>query len=352
LKPASVDRLDYLDESKRLFMSKLKGMALPGGLFALILIGGIWAWLHILSLSHQVDQATVDQAAAAATVRALRSELDMVRSQANASATAIVDLHSQLQAAQLSTKASVENLSFVSDYDGTTQRYLLITPAARDTTPKPLVVYLHSMGNGMDEISKWRTGEESLIDALMRRQVILASPAYRGDSWLNPAATADVSKMIRGLKERFAISRIIVSGFSMGGSAAVMYPLVAPPDISVDGIVAAGFASDVIDLWTEPGNAQVKESLRNAFNGSPIQQPQVYEERALLRQITRLSPAVPVALFSSYSDSMIPTQQQVRLREAIAKRGNPMLFEQIPGDHQVDSLNEGFEFVLNRLSRQ
>jgi len=271
--------------------------------------------------------------------------------QANARATQVADLQAQLQAARTpEVRTRTENLSFVSTLDGTTQRYLLITPDNSTATRAPLVVYLHSMGNGADEILKWRAGQESLVTYLVRRDVIIASPAYRGDSWLNPAATADVTQMIRLLKNRFPIGAMIVSGYSMGGTAAVMYPLVAPQEIPVNGIVAAAFASDVIDLWSETKNAQVKESLRAAYGGSPTEQPKVYEERALLRNVIRLPANVPVAFYASYSDSMIPPAQQTRLRDALAKRGNPMLFAQLPGDHQVDGLDEGFAFVLNRLS--
>lgn len=332
-------------------MNKRSLFVLVGILSIVFFVGIVWAWLQIRSLNRQVLQANAAQTIVVATAQAMRAELDATQFQSNARATMVANLQSQLQATQSSAKARIENLAFVSDADGTSQRYLLITPDAQET-PRVLVVYLHSMGNGMDEILKWRTGEESLVDSLMRRKVILASPAYRGDSWLNPAATADVAKMIRVLKSRFPISTIVISGFSMGGTAAVMFPMVAPSDISVNGIVAAAFGSDVTDLWSETKNAQVKESLRIAYGGSPIEQPQVYAERALLRNIVRLPANIPVALYATYADSMIPTGQQTRLRDVLSVRGNPMLFAQIPGDHQVDGLDEGFAFVLNRLANK
>lgn len=34
--------------------------------------------------------------------------------------------------------------------------------------------------------------------------------------------------------------------------------------------------------------------------------------------------------------------------DALTKRGNPLFFAQIPGDHRVDGLDEGFAFVMNR----
>ena len=328
------------------------GVRILGGVVFVALLAAIgWQISQVDGLNKQLQQARAEQTQVAATLQANRAELNAAQTQANTLATRATELQAQLQtvrATQVTTRT--ENLSFVSDLDGTTQRYLLITPENLAVPRVPLVVYLHGMGNGAEEILKWRANQESLVAYLMRREVVVASPAYRGDSWLNPAATADVTQMIRLLKNRFSISAIIVAGYSMGGTAAVMYPLVAPPDIAVNGIVAAAFASDVIDLFSETKNAQVKESLRVAYGGAPIEQSKVYEERALLRNIIRFSAKIPVALYASYSDSMIPPTQQTRLRDALAARGNPLLFAQIPGDHQVDSLDEGFAFVLNRVS--
>ncbi len=327
------------------------GLKVLAGVVFVALLGAVaWQFAQSDALSKQVQQARAEQTQVAATLQVNRAELGAAQTQANMLATRVADLQTQLQTARASQVITrTENLSFVSDLDGTTQRYLLIAPENLGATRVPLIVYLHSMGNGADEILKWRAHQESLVANLMRRGAIIASPAYRGDSWLNPAATADVTQMIRQLKNRFAISAVIVAGYSMGGTAAVMYSLLAPQDIAVDGIVAAAFASDVIDLFAETKNAQVKESLRVAYGGTPTEKPQVYEERALLRNIIRLPAKMPVALYASYSDSMIPPAQQTRLRDALNKRGNPVLFAQIPGDHQVDGLDEGFAFVLNRV---
>ena len=293
------------------------GVRILGGVVFVALLAAIgWQISRVDGLNKQLQQARAEQTQVAATLQANRAELNAAQTQANTLATRATELQAQLQtvrATQVTTRT--ENLSFVSDLDGTTQRYLLITPENLAVPRVPLVVYLHGMGNGAEEILKWRANQESLVAYLMRREVVVASP-----------------------------------GYSMGGTAAVMYPLVAPPDIAVNGIVAAAFASDVIDLFSETKNAQVKESLRVAYGGAPIEQSKVYEERALLRNIIRFSAKIPVALYASYSDSMIPPTQQTRLRDALAARGNPLLFAQIPGDHQVDSLDEGFAFVLNRVS--
>lgn len=299
----------------------------------------------MISLQKQNDQLVLD-------ARIARGEASHAQEQASERATRVATLETQLGAVRSERLWNTQTVFFQAEYDGTRQSYLLVTPTPLSSTAHPLVVYFHSMGNGPDEILGLQAGTEPLVSYLADRNAIVASPVYRGDSWLNPAAAADVTLMIRSLKARYSIGSVILLGISMGGTAALMYPLLAPSDISVSGIISAIYASDVKELWSETKNTQVKESLRIAYGGTPSDQPRMYEERSAMRNIVRLSATMPVALYASYNDSMIPPVQQTRLRDALAQRGNPLLFATIPGDHAVDDLGAGFAFVLNRTEKR
>ncbi len=298
----------------------------------------------MILLQQQNSQLFVDAQVA-------RGEARAAQEKASGLLTRVAMLETQLGAVRSERQSNGQTIFFQSDYDNTRQSYLLIAPTSLSSATHPLVVYLHSMGHGPDEIASFQSGSEPLVSFLIDRNAIIASPAYRGDSWMNPAAAADLTQMIRSLKSRYSIGSIVLAGISMGGSAALMYPLLAPSDISVNGIVAAVYASDVGELWSETKNTQVKESLRSAYGGTPTDQPRVYEERSVMRNIVRLPTSLPVALYASYSDSMIPSAQQTRLRDALGQRGNPLLFATIPGDHAVDDLSAGFAFVLNRTEK-
>lgn len=283
-------------------------------------------------------------------LQAARDEAAASQKQVDALATRAAGLDADLAAARdAPADWNSQTFAFKSEYDGASQSYLLLSPKAMPTGKRPLVVYFHSLGHGPDEVTTLRAGAESLVSFLMRRGVILASPSYRGDSWLNPAATADVSQVIHAVQARWPIGPVVLSGYSMGGTAALIYAILAPHDVTLGGLVAANYASDVAGLWTEGKNAQVKESIRTAYGGSPDQQPAVYDERSVLGNLIHLPAQMPIALYASYSDSMIPVAQQTRLRDALALRGNPMLYVVIPGDQRLESLDEGFAFVLNRL---
>src|SRR5512140_2693342 len=98
-----------------------------------------WAWFQIDSLNRYKRQAEVDKISVTATMKAIRGELNATQMQANARATEIMDLQSQLQRTTAPGKARTENLSFVSELDGTSQNYLLITSETLPATSLPLI---------------------------------------------------------------------------------------------------------------------------------------------------------------------------------------------------------------------
>ncbi len=314
-------------------------------------IGFVSDEMRIASLDDQMISLQKQNGQLVMYAQVARGEASQAQEKASVLATRVGALETQLGALHSERQSNTQTIFFQSENDGTRQSYLLTTPSPLSPVAHPLVVYFHSMGNGPDEVMNLPAGTELLISFLTDRNAIVASPVYRGDSWLNPAAAADVTQMIRSLKSRYAINSIIVAGVSMGGTAALIYPLLAPSDISVSGVVAAIYASDVKDLWSETKNTQVKESLRAAYGGTPTEQSRVYEERSVMRNIVHLPISMPVALYASYNDSMIPSAQQARLRDALMQRGNPLLSATIPGDHAVEDLSSGFAFVLNRTEK-
>ncbi len=322
-------------------------------LIALVaVLGYVSDEMRIASLYNEMTllQKQRDQLATEAQIA--RGEASHAQEQASGFATRVAALETQLSSVRSEREWNTQTVFFQSEYDSTRQSYLLLTPISVSPSKHPLVIYFHSMGNGPDEIDKFQAGNATLVSFLIDRDALIASPVYRGDSWLNQAAAADVTQMIRSLKARYSISAIILAGVSMGGTSALMYPLLAPSDVSVGGIVAAAYAGDVKELWSETKNTQVKESLRTAYSGAPSDQSRVYEERSVMRNVLRIPTTLPIALYASYNDSMIPTAQQTRLREALAQRGNPLLVATIPGDHAVEDLSAGFAFVLNRAEKR
>jgi len=163
-------------------------------------------------------------------------------------------------------------VEFTSQFDGTTQTFLLVPPQRSGKQSPPLVVYLHSLGNDPSEYLRLRTGTahaENLAVYLSQRGVVAVAPAYRGDSWGNDAALADITQIVRQVQDSYGRGPVIVSGFSMGATAALAYALLAPDDIPLRGVVTALGAGDLELLWDEGG---LRGSITKGLGVTPLEQ--------------------------------------------------------------------------------
>ena len=241
-------------------------------------------------------------------------------------------------------------VEFTSRFDGTTQTFLLVPPQESGKQAPPLVVYLHSLGNDPSEYLRLRTGTahaENLAVYLSHRGVVAAAPAYRGDSWGNDAALADISQIIRQVQSSYGQGPVIVSGFSMGATAALAYALLAPDDIPLRGIVTALGASDLELLWDEGG---LRGSITQGLGVTPLEDAEAYDVRSAARHPEKIGPDVAVAILSAKSDTTIPPYQQTTLREKLEAHGTPLLFLTSEGGHSPEGLHfrQAFDFVLDR----
>jgi len=241
-------------------------------------------------------------------------------------------------------------VEFTSQFDGTTQKFLLVPPQGNGKPVPPLVVYLHSLGNDSSEYLRLRTGTahaENLAVYLSHRGVLAIAPAYRGDSWGNDAALADITQIIRQVQGSYGRGPVIISGFSMGATAALAYALLAPEDIQLRGVVTALGASDLELLWDEGG---LRNSITKALGATPLEDPEAYDVRSAARHPEKFGPDVAVAILSAKSDTTIPSYQQTTLREKLEAQGTPLLFLNSEGGHSPEGLHfrQAFDFVLDR----
>lgn len=83
-------------------------------------------------------------------------------------------------------------------------------------------------------------------DAATKHKLIYVSPDYRAKtSWMGPAAEADVVQIIAELKSKYRVNKVIVSGGSMGGTAALT--LAAPHPALVDGVVSMNGTANFVE---------------------------------------------------------------------------------------------------------
>lgn len=157
-----------------------------------------------------------------------------------------------------------------------------------------------------------------------------------------PAALVDVNEAVDWLKTRAGVSRVVVVGYSAGGTLALMSGLTRPG--SVAGIISAAGATDLAALMASTKLQKLKRDIA-AYVGqsppsavSPIAQP--------------LTSAPPVFLIHGETDALVPVAQSAAMAERLRDAGANLLFKAVPGvGHEVLLPNPRLTEILHDISR-
>lgn len=226
----------------------------------------------------------------------------------------------------------ISEYSFISPFDGSIQTFLEKDFRADRTGTAPLVVvYLHGAASHQDQgmtagiyggaFERWR-------DTLQERQAIYICAEYRGGSWMGPAAEADVAEIIRLSRERYQIRRIILTGGSMGGTAALIFASRFPE--LIDGVVALCPATDPAAMFE-----RFSDQFLASYGGSPEEKPEEYSHRRSRDRAATLA-RLPLAIAHGTSDAIIPIAHSRILVERLRESGGRVHYVEIPdGDHDI-----------------
>lgn len=251
---------------------------------------------------------------------------------------------------------SLGKRSFVSHFDGEQDVFAISPPLV--SGPKKsmtLIVYLHGMGSTYMEpflVPK----AKPIVQALQERQrdSVLISCSYRKSaSWGSDAGLADVSQNVREVCQQYPITKIVMVGTSMGGSAALTYAATAPSDIRqmIQGVVSIESSGDLASLYNETEQPLVKSGLASALGGTPADCPQTYARKSFLNNLNTLPRAIKIAVVSATDDSVVPSHFQKEIVDALKERSVAAKLIEMPGNHDIPDASvyqEGLDFVLER----
>ena len=240
---------------------------------------------------------------------------------------------------------SPEDVSFLSTLDGTPQRFVILLPENFDeNVPHDVMIALH--GHGSDRwqfITEKRPECQAARDIALRRNMIFISPDYRAKtSWMGPAAEADVLQIIDEVNGRFRIHRVVVSGGSMGATAALLFATRHPD--CVDGIVALNGTANLIEY------PNFLDAIAESYGGTKDLKPEMYRERSAELFPERLT--MPVAATTGGNDTIVPPESTLRLMAALKTQGTPALCVHKPdGGHETNykDATDAFEFVFDHF---
>lgn len=245
----------------------------------------------------------------------------------------------------LASAAETQDMVFTAKTDSTEQRYVLVLPDGFDPrSTTPLLIALH--GHGSDRWQFVKDGRDecrAARDAAAKHRMIYVSPDYRArTSWMGPAAEADVLQIIDELRSRFRIDKVVISGGSMGGTAALTFAALHPDKI--DGVVSMNGTANLVEY------AQFQDAISASFGGSKQDKPDEYRKRSAELNADKLK--MPTAMTTGGRDTLVPPDSVLRLADVLQKQNRKVrLIHRPEGGHSTNYADAAaaFEFVLNEI---
>ena len=241
--------------------------------------------------------------------------------------------------------SEIEDISFKAKLDGTEQRYLMIKP--KDFNPElpiPIIIALHGHGSDRFQFAKDQRDEcRSARDAAARFGMIYISPDYRAKtSWMGPAAEADTVQIIEQLKKEFKITKVVICGGSMGGTAALTFAGLHPE--LIDGVVSMNGTANLVEY------TQYQDAISASFGGSKQDRPDEYRKRSAELIANKLT--MPIAFTTGGRDTLVPCESILRLSANLQKsRKNIKLIHRPKGGHETNyaDATDAFDFVIRQV---
>jgi pimeloyl-ACP methyl ester carboxylesterase len=213
-----------------------------------------------------------------------------------------------------------EDRAFAAQLDQTEQRYVLLRPEPWDPAAEHhLLVVLHGHGGDRWQYVREARGEcQAPRDLAAKYGLLFVSPEYRGNSWLGPAAEADLVQLLADLRAEFRIGQVFLIGGSMGGTAALTFAALHPDLVA--GVCAQNPLANFLGYDAFPeGTAAIAAS----FGGTAAEIPAEYQRRSAENWPEAFT--MPVAITTGGQDTLVPPGSALRLARALQERGRPVL---------------------------
>lgn len=209
------------------------------------------------------------------------------------------------------------DVEFTARIDGSTQRYIEVRPDGFDPAKQVhLMIALHGHGG-----NRWQYVQEDIDECKGTRDVaykhgfLYISPDYRTDSWMGPAAEADIVQVIEDLRAKYTIGKVFIVGASMGGSSALTFT--ALHSQMVDGVCGQKAMCNYVEF------ENYQDTVSASFGGSKQEVPEEYHKRS--SEFFPEKFTMPTALTCGGKDLCVPPQSVLRLYENLNQMGRTVL---------------------------
>lgn len=201
---------------------------------------------------------------------------------------------------------------------------------------KNTIVYLHGSFSYADQIFTRKDVREFWLTRIQAGRHPLLSVNLRGTAYMSPAATADLTDLLRYCRSELGCQRFVLLGGSGGASSAMAYAVLHPENIH--GVIAMGMCDlltrlDFARKSDNPVLQKLTATVFAAYGGTPEEKPDLYQARSVLAHTDRLT--MPVILTMGAHDQLIPVAETRKIAAAMKGKRN-FIYHEIPqGDHDA-----------------
>ena len=242
----------------------------------------------------------------------------------------------------------MRDVSFVSEYDGTEQKYVLGLPESFDVgASHDVLIALHGHGSDRWQFATHEGAEfDATRDVAAERRMIFVSPDYRAPtSWMGPAAEADVVQIIADLKHQYAVGKVFICGASMGGAGCLAFAAMHPE--LIDGVASMNGMANYLEY------ENFQEAIIASFGGTKQHVPQEYKKRSAEYWPEQLT--MPIGLAVGGRDESVPPDSVLRLAQVLQANGHKhvKLIHRPDGGHETTYADAAavLEFVIQSERR-
>ena len=241
-----------------------------------------------------------------------------------------------------------KDVEFRSKVDGSVQRYVEMLPLPFDREQEHhLLIVLHGHGSDRWQYVKQGRGEcAGARDVALKHGLIFVSPDYRApDSWMGPAAEADLLQVIKDVERRHRIGKVILGGGSMGGTGVLIFTALNP-DL-VHGVVSQNGTANMIEF------ENFQDSIRKSYGGDKVEKAEEFRKRS--PEFFPQKFTMPVAFTTGGKDKSVPPPSVLRLSKALRKSNPSTLhIHHEQGGHATNYHDtvRAYEFVIKHALAQ
>ncbi|MCE5200416.1 alpha/beta fold hydrolase [bacterium] len=248
------------------------------------------------------------------------------------------------------SQPGVMRLDFESEVDGFQDWALALPNESSDVW----FVTIHGHGSTADQLFTRTDIREHWLGYCTRHGFSVLCPNVRGNSWMGPAAAADLHNLLREVRAHFGVSKFIFMSGSMGGTSNLIYSILHPEDVA--GIVSFGAASDLSSYhaFCRASDSsilhEIADAIEAAYGGLPYANQEIYQKHSTLLNASRI--VVPTVVMHGTADAIIPVSQTRALAAAMGNKPDFAYIEVPGGDHDSPLLHvEVVDWVVGSVTK-